>query len=83
MPAAALWTGLNKEAFNTTTLDLENALRFLHLENVNLEISDSAEGWQLMSYKDLGLGWIKKLSNRVNNYYPKEWRIRMSLDKLI
>jgi NOL1/NOP2/fmu family ribosome biogenesis protein len=83
MPAAALWTGLNKEAFNSTALDLENALRFLHLENVNLEISDSAEGWQLMSYKDLGLGWIKKLSNRVNNYYPKEWRIRMSLDKLI
>jgi len=83
IPAAALWTGLNKDSFNITVLDLENALKFLHLENVNPEITNNEEGWQLMTYKNLGLGWIKKLSNRVNNYYPKEWRIRMSLDKLI
>ncbi|WP_163545095.1 methyltransferase RsmF C-terminal domain-like protein [Klebsiella pneumoniae] len=24
----------------------------------------------------MGLGWAKLLSNRLNNYYPSEWRIR-------
>jgi 16S rRNA C967 or C1407 C5-methylase (RsmB/RsmF family)/NOL1/NOP2/fmu family ribosome biogenesis protein len=81
-PAAALWTGLNKEAFSVTELNLEDSLRYLHLENLNTELTNAKEGWQLVSYKGLGLGWIKRLSNRVNNYYPKEWRIRMSLDKL-
>ncbi|NDE62488.1 MAG: hypothetical protein EB038_09920, partial [Cyclobacteriaceae bacterium] len=26
-------------------------------------------------------GWVKKLDKRVNNYYPKEWRIRMESPK--
>jgi 16S rRNA C967 or C1407 C5-methylase (RsmB/RsmF family)/NOL1/NOP2/fmu family ribosome biogenesis protein len=82
-PAAALWSGLNKELFAQSDLDLENALKFLHLENIKPELTESKEGWQLITYKGIGLGWIKKLSSRVNNYYPKEWRIRMSLDKLI
>jgi 16S rRNA C967 or C1407 C5-methylase (RsmB/RsmF family)/NOL1/NOP2/fmu family ribosome biogenesis protein len=81
-PAAALWTGLNKDAFTVSELDLEEALKFLHLENLNPETTNPKEGWQLITYKGIGLGWIKKLTNRVNNYYPKEWRIRMSLDKL-
>ena len=81
--AAALWTGLNSEAFVQSELDLENALKYLHLDNITPELTESKEGWQLITHKNIGLGWIKKLSNRINNYYPKEWRIRMSLDKLI
>jgi NOL1/NOP2/fmu family ribosome biogenesis protein len=34
-------------------------------------------GWQMVSYQNHSLGWIKNLGNRFNNYYPKEWRIRM------
>jgi NOL1/NOP2/fmu family ribosome biogenesis protein len=32
-------------------------------------------GWAVVTYRSLPLGWIKLLQNRVNNYYPKEWRI--------
>jgi 16S rRNA C967 or C1407 C5-methylase (RsmB/RsmF family)/NOL1/NOP2/fmu family ribosome biogenesis protein len=35
------------------------------------------KGWILVQYQDAILGWIKGVGNRVNNYYPKEWRIRM------
>ena len=27
----------------------------------------------------MALGWGKNLGNRLNNYLPKEWRIRMDL----
>ena len=32
----------------------------------------SGKGWKLVSYKNYPLGWINVLSNRINNYYPKE-----------
>jgi len=35
------------------------------------------KGWILFTYQNLPLGWGKNLGNRLNNYYPKEWRIRM------
>jgi NOL1/NOP2/fmu family ribosome biogenesis protein len=33
-------------------------------------------GLHWMGYNGMGLGWVKSLGNRINNYYPKEWRIR-------
>jgi NOL1/NOP2/fmu family ribosome biogenesis protein len=36
---------------------------------------DAATGWCLVKYAGLPLGWVKVLPNRVNNYYPSEWRI--------
>lgn len=35
------------------------------------------KGWIAVQYEDAKLGWVKGVGNRVNNYYPKEWRIRM------
>jgi NOL1/NOP2/fmu family ribosome biogenesis protein len=32
-------------------------------------------GWQLTTFKNQALGWMNALSNRINNYYPKEMRI--------
>lgn len=61
-------------------LNKEDALRFLKKEN--FEIEASVKGWQLITYKDLGLGWIKALGNRFNNYLPKHWRIRMEIDEI-
>lgn len=60
-------------------LDLEQSLRFLKKEP--FELDRSAEGWMLACYEGLPMGWIKGLKNRVNNYYPKEWRIRMNLPR--
>lgn len=33
-------------------------------------------GWRLMRCEGLGLGWAKLLPNRLNNYFPTDWRIR-------
>jgi NOL1/NOP2/fmu family ribosome biogenesis protein len=55
----------------------EQALRFLKKEEMNLSLNE--KGWLLITYEGLGLGWIKSLGNRLNNYLPKHWRIRMEL----
>jgi 16S rRNA C967 or C1407 C5-methylase (RsmB/RsmF family)/NOL1/NOP2/fmu family ribosome biogenesis protein len=55
-------------------LPREDALLYLRKENFNA--GAAARGWTLVQYGGLGLGFLKQLGNRVNNYYPKEWRIR-------
>jgi NOL1/NOP2/fmu family ribosome biogenesis protein len=66
---------LPKNDFPKQELSEVEAVEFLRkneFENKDLPI-----GWVLMTYQNLPLGWVKNLGNRVNNYYPKEWRIRM------
>ena len=58
-------------------LNKEQALRFLKKEN--FEANQLPKGWLLLTYQGLGLGWIKSLGNRFNNYLPKHWRIRMEI----
>ncbi|HTN16152.1 MAG TPA: hypothetical protein VL092_00620 [Chitinophagaceae bacterium] len=60
-------------------LELENALLFLKKENFELP-QGTGKGWYIVRYKGQGLGWVKALGNRVNNYLPKSWRIRMDID---
>ncbi|MEP7107871.1 MAG: RNA methyltransferase [Ferruginibacter sp.] len=54
-------------------IDKETALQYLRRQEIKVD-SDS-KGWALLSHRQLNLGWIKALTNRVNNYYPKSWRI--------
>ena len=54
-------------------LDKEEALRYLRRQDLNKEISQ--KGWTICRYEDINLGWMKVLPNRVNNYYPVNWRI--------
>lgn len=61
-----------------TDLSKEQALRFLKREDIDL--SGMERGWNLIRYNGLGLGWMKVLPNRGNNYLPKNWRIRMDID---
>jgi 16S rRNA C967 or C1407 C5-methylase (RsmB/RsmF family)/NOL1/NOP2/fmu family ribosome biogenesis protein len=65
-----------KTGFPTFDLDIKQALQFLRREEFSPS-EDLPEGWILITYANLPLGWIKNLGNRINNYYPKEWRIRM------
>ena len=53
--------------------DKTMALQYLRLEEIKPEAAE--KGWRLLTYQQLPLGWIKILPNRVNNYYPKAWRI--------
>jgi len=50
----------------------DQALHFLKKE---LQQIEGEKGWNLMSYQGYGLGWIKHLGNRINNYLPNEFRI--------
>jgi len=58
-------------------LSLADSLCFLRKDNLGTEINpEGLKGWVLMRYKGVNLGWIKAISNRINNYYPKELRIQ-------
>ncbi|MCC9135374.1 rRNA methyltransferase [Pontibacter silvestris] len=73
----ALSQHLNKKAFAVVDLDMEQALRYLRKEDINL--GSSGNEWLLLQYQNIPLGWAKQVGNRINNYFPKEWRIRMDL----
>jgi 16S rRNA C967 or C1407 C5-methylase (RsmB/RsmF family)/NOL1/NOP2/fmu family ribosome biogenesis protein len=66
---------LPKTNFQSYELSLEQAYIYLGKDELNLV--EMEEGWLLVTYQNLPLGWIKNLKNRSNNYYPKEWRIRI------
>ena len=68
----AMSTILNPD-IAAVSLDLNKALQFLRLESIEKDFDGT--GWMLMKYGDLPLGFIKALPNRINNYYPREWRI--------
>ena len=58
-------------------LSKEDALKFLKRENFTVE--HRANGWLLARYEGLNLGFMKVIGDRINNYLPKEWRIRMEI----
>jgi 16S rRNA C967 or C1407 C5-methylase (RsmB/RsmF family)/NOL1/NOP2/fmu family ribosome biogenesis protein len=55
------------------SLTKEKALSYLRKDELVQE--GDHRGWMLVQYAGLNLGWIKALPGRINNYYPKEWRI--------
>lgn len=54
-------------------LSKEEAIQYLQKKDIQL--NNLSKGWSLATYSGVNLGWIKILPNRVNNYYPVEWRI--------
>ncbi len=73
-PALALFEGINISSFNNLNLSREQALSFLRKDS--LQISSVEKGWMLAVFENHPLGWVKALSNRMNNYFPMEWRIK-------
>lgn len=59
-------------------LDYEQAIQYLKKKELNL--STERKGWNLVVHGSHPLGWINILSNRINNYYPKELRILKDLN---
>jgi 16S rRNA C967 or C1407 C5-methylase (RsmB/RsmF family)/NOL1/NOP2/fmu family ribosome biogenesis protein len=55
-------------------VDLQAAQHYLLKESFALP--DCLKGWQLLTYQQIPIGWIKNLGNRFNNYYPTNWRIK-------
>lgn len=74
----ALNPSIQNSSISKIELTLELALSYLHGDTFSLE---GKQGYYLMTYQNEPLGWIKHLGNRFNNLYPKEWRIKMRLDR--
>ena len=81
LPAAdlALMADLNQEAFTAVELEWCEALKFLRKES--LAFSGQPNGWLLVKYGNVPLGWVKNVGNRANNAYPNEWRVRMQANE--
>jgi 16S rRNA C967 or C1407 C5-methylase (RsmB/RsmF family)/NOL1/NOP2/fmu family ribosome biogenesis protein len=47
----------------------------LYLKRQDIRPIFDKKGWAICQFEDINLGWIKVLPNRVNNYYPTNWRI--------
>ncbi|MCK8495725.1 RsmB/NOP family class I SAM-dependent RNA methyltransferase [Spirosoma sp. RP8] len=78
--ALALSTIINQN-LPALSLSKEEALRYFKKEN--LVFDQPVKGWQLAQYEGINLGWVKGVGNRVNNYLPKDWRIRMDIKEYI
>ena len=68
----SLFQGLKKD-FPSADLDHKTAISYLKAETIS--IPTDHKGWMVVRYKGANLGFVKALPNRINNYFPKEWRI--------
>jgi NOL1/NOP2/fmu family ribosome biogenesis protein len=72
------------DSIKRINLDKKEALLYLKGETFSIEPALSADrpgnGYAVVCYENIPLGWIKMIGNRFNNNYPKEWRIRMKID---
>ena len=68
----ALCIHRNKD-FPAYDLSLQDALNYLRKQDV--KIDNTKPGWAVVQHKGNALGLIKALPNRINNYYPMNWRI--------
>ena len=71
--ALALYSKVNRKACPQHELSLEEALEYLLKHDLNAERFE--QGINLLQYKGLPLGWIKKSGNKTTNMLPKELRI--------
>ena len=76
----ALSVDRNPDIFESIELDLRDSLFFQKKDEIR--INSATKGWLLVQYQGVPLGFVKDLGTRVNNYFPKEWRIRMALTDL-
>ena len=58
-----------------SAIEVDKATALQYLRKQEISVSSNAKGWILITYLQIRLGWVKVLPNRINNYYPKDWRI--------
>ncbi len=61
-----------------TAISNEDAI--LYMQKNNFELATSYMGWLLLTVNGLGIGWVKNLGNRFNNYFPKNMRVRKAVE---
>jgi len=70
--AVSTWVG-NEVA--VLPLDRAQSLQYLKCQPPDITLDGVPPGWYLAAFEGIGLGWMKALPNRINNYYPRNWRI--------
>ena len=71
---------LNSKSTTQIPLSFQQAIQYLQKKDVAL--GNLPRGWALATYRGVNLGWVKVLPNRINNYYPVEWRILKSTQSI-
>ncbi|MEO6190093.1 MAG: hypothetical protein ABIO44_06745 [Saprospiraceae bacterium] len=61
--------------FMTINLNLIEAQHYLRADNSYLPLSQNNAIWQIISYEDAKLGWVKNIGQKLKNYLPKNQRI--------
>lgn len=69
-------SGVANKNLASIVLKKGEALQYLRKEEVTIDTD--IKGWALAQFENQNLGWLKILNSRINNYYPKEWRILKS-----
>ena len=73
-----LSTSILPDVLPSYELTLAESLKFLRKDQFTS--GTFANGWGIVKYMGVNLGLIKNIGSRINNYFPVEWRIRMSPD---
>jgi 16S rRNA C967 or C1407 C5-methylase (RsmB/RsmF family)/NOL1/NOP2/fmu family ribosome biogenesis protein len=61
---------------DSPSLHVSKSDALLFLRGNSFDIPFPAKGWHTVCFQGQRLGWVKLLDKRMNNYYPKSWRIR-------
>ena len=69
----ALYVGLNRDAVPVVDVSLEDALDYLRRNDIAAEQFE--EGINVVGYKGVLIGFVKRIGARCNNMYPKDLRI--------
>lgn len=76
-PDYALSIKFDRESYPAVDVDRQTALRFLHRDA--LVLPQAAPGYNVITYRDIPLGFVKNIGSRCNNLLPKSRRIMMNV----
>jgi len=65
------------DKYPSVDLDLDTALRYLHRDGIFIE--GQPEGYLIVCYEGVPLGFVKNIGRRWNNLHPQNRRIRIDL----
>lgn len=73
-PELALSSTIRTDTFPAVELAYDEAISYLRRDKITCEGAE--RGWNVVRYKGVNLGFINNTGNRINNYFPLDWRIR-------
>lgn len=73
----ALSQKIRKDAFPVHEAYYREAIALMRRDILTLR--GLHDGWNLITFKGVNIGFVKNIGKRVNNYFPVVWRIRMNL----